>query len=196
MFSAVVLLIFCFLLRIIICDYKPKFSTAKGIKKRINKYVRAKPKILNRFELARKHKGKQLPDKYFKFSFNYWIDVSRVDEINLLSEYSIVIVEFKVKFENEETKQSYERYVDQLKTDLSTTYGISKNDIITKTTFEMGHQKDGILFGKNLHYIVEYVLKPLPLTRFILPGLFTLVSFPRFKVKKVISLTAMEINTF
>ena len=167
-----------------------------SIHNRINNYIQAKPTIMISFELAQKHKEKQLPDKDYEFSFNYWIDVSRVDEINSLSEYSIVNVEFKVKFENEETKQSYERYVDQLKTDLSTTYGISKNDIITKTTFEMGHQKDGILFGKNLHYIVEYVLKPLPLTRFILPGLFTLVSFPRFKVKKVISLTAMEINTF
>ena len=85
--------------------------------------------------------------------------------------------------------------MDQLKTDLSTTYGVSKNDIVTKTTFIIGHVS-GALFGKSLHYIVEYILMPLPLTGFILPGLLTLMKFPHFKVEKVISQTAMEINTF
>ena len=100
-----------------------------------------------------------------------------------------------MKFENEETKQLYERYVDQLKTDLSTTYGVSKNDIVTKTTFKFGHQKDGILFGKNMRKIVDFI-SSFPLTKPIITALLSIINFPRFKVKKVISQTAMEINNF
>ena len=169
--------------------------TIKGIHNMLNKYIQAEPKIITNFKIAQNHNNKQLSELNFKFSSNYWIDVSRVDEINSLNEYSIVVVEFKVEFENKETKQWYERYVDQLKTDLATNYDVSKNDIVTKTTFEMGHQKDGILIGKNLQHIVDFI-SLFPLTRYIMPGLFTIMKFPHFKVKKIISQTAMEINAF
>ena len=139
--------------------------------------------------------NKLADDTNHEFPFNYWIDVSRVDEINLLSEYAIVNVEFKVKFENGETKQSYERCVDQLKAHLSTTYGVSKNDIVAKTTFKMCHEKDGLLIGKELRKVVDFI-PLLPSTRFILAGLFTIMNFPHFKVEKIISQTAKEINTF
>ena len=122
------------------------------------------------FELAQNHKGKQLPDKNHKFSFNYWIDVSRVDEIHSLIEYSIIDVEFEISFADEDTKQSYERYVDRLKTDLSTTYDVSKNDIVTITTFEM--VLHGLLFGKRFHYIVD-LISLFPLTKPIICLLYT-----------------------
>ena len=85
--------------------------------------------------------------------------------------------------------------MDQFKTDFSTNFGVSKNDIVSKTTFKLGHQKDGLIFGKNFHYIMDFTLL-FPLTRIMTTALLTIMNFPRFKVKKIITQTAIEINTF
>ena len=71
---------------------------------RINQYIQTKPKILTKFQLSQNQNKKRLQTKDYEFPFNYWIDVSRVDEIHSLSEYSIIDVEFEISFADEDTK--------------------------------------------------------------------------------------------
>ena len=91
-----------------------------------------------------------------------------------------------------ETKQSYERYVDQIKTDLATEYDVNKNDIVSKPTFKMGDQKEGFMFGKEFYSIMAFI-SMFPLTGFMIASFLNNMNFPRFKVKKIISQSAMEI---
>ena len=169
------------------------YKCDEGINRKINEYILTKPEILTSFKLAQNGNKKQLPNKDYEFSFNYWMDIARVHEIDSLSEYSIVNVdnEYKVEFADEETKQSYERYVDQIKTDLAAEYDVNENDIVSKTTFKMGDLKEGLIFGENFYYIV--LILTFPLTRFIISGLLNIMTFPRFEVKKIISQSAVKI---
>ena len=123
------------------------------------------------------------------------MDITRVHEIDSLSEYAIVNVECKVEFADEETKQSYERYVDQIKTDLAAEYDVNKNDIVSKTIFKMGDQKEGFMFGKKFYRITSYI-SMFPLTGFIIASFLNNMNFPSFKVKKIISQSPMQIETF
>ena len=161
---------------------------------KIDTLIPAKPEILTNFKLACNHSKKQLPNKDYKFPFNYWMDITRVHEVDSLSEYSIVNVEYYVEFADEETKQSYERYVDQIKTDLAAEYDVNKNDIVSKTTFKIGDQKEGFMFGKKFHCIMSYITI-FPLTGFMMASFLKNMNFPSFKVKKIISQSAVEIET-
>ena len=196
-----IIVAFLFLLtipRIIIHQVVTKHSTAtKRTKKIIDKYIRDKPQILTSFKLTRNHKEKQLPDKDYEFPFNYWINVSRVDSLN---DHSIINVEFEVSFADEETKQSYERYVDQLKTDLSTTYDVGKNEIVTKTNFKFSMKdslKREILYGYYFKRKFLHCISYLPLANYVTEMILQIFDrFSRinsFKIKKIISDNATEI---
>ena len=166
-----------------------------GIQWRIDTLILAKPEILTNFKLARNHSKTQLPNKDFEFPFNYWMDMTRVHKVDSLSEYSIVNVEYYVEFGDEKTKQSYEGYVDQIKTDLAAEYNVNKNDIVSRTTFKIGDQKEGFKFGKKFYCIMDYITI-FPLTGFMMASFLNNMNFPKFKVKKIISQSAVEIEAF
>ena len=142
-----------------------------------------------------------IADQNMEFSFDYWMDISAFEEYNkidyLLNEYSIVIVDFEVKFADAETKQSYDRHVDALKISLATINGFDISNIVTNTSFTIGGKdlNREILYGKRFHSIM-FLLDIFPLTRLVTRSLLAMMNLPRVKVKKIVSQSAIEISNF
>ena len=176
----------------------------ESIYDRVTKFVGEEPGISTSFKFVGycfTVKELAIADQNMEFSFDYWMDISAFEEYNkidyLLNEYSIVIVDFEVKFADAETKQSYDRHVDALKISLATINGFDISNIVTNTSFTIGGKdlNREILYGKRFHSIM-FLLDIFPLTRLVMRSLLAMMNLPRVKVKKIVSQSAIEISNF
>ena len=90
--------------------------------------------------------------------------------------------------------------MDQLKTDLSTTYDVGKNEIVTKTNFKFSMKdslKREMLYGYYFKRKVLHCISYLPLANYVTEMILQIFDrFSRinsFKIKKIISDNATEI---